>query len=172
MWAAPNTSGGFHEFLKDRWEGLAPDAEDVLLVGEGRAVKAHMQATYPEWRITTADLFLKGDDSADLAIDICSVGTLPVESFDLIINQANLEHVYDPFGAMRNLSQSLRVGGVHVLHTHLPGMDYHAFPRDYFRFMPDWFLDLPERLDRKIGVLGVWPEYNIHVFAAYNRVSL
>ena len=61
-------------------------------------------------------------------------------------------------------------GGVVVLHTHLPGFYYHPYPRDYFRFHPDWFEDIPKFI---LGceMLELYT-VNGHVFAAYRKVAV
>src|SRR5271154_1871343 len=90
-------------------------------------------------------------------------------NLDLIINQATLEHLYDPFGAMRNLISALKPGGVLVTHTHPPAMHYHAFPRDYFRFMKDWWHDLPLWI-KSIELLELAMIENYHVFTCYRKI--
>ena len=150
---APNLSQGYHAIQQQWWEAYAPAESKVLLVSETTKVKHAFESLYPHWTILTLDKFTELTDAAtaegcDILGDICaSPSPLSSHSFDLIINQATLEHVYDPFGAMRNLLASLNPGGIIVSHTHPPAMIYHSFPRDYFRFMKDWWYD--PLLDRR-----------------------
>ena len=55
---------------------------------------------------------------------------------------------------MLNLTKSLKVGGILVTHTHPPNQEYHQYPY-YFRFMIDWWIDLPKYIDG-IELLEVW----------------
>ena len=80
--------------------------------------------------------------------------------FDLILSQAMLEHLLNPYKHVFDLSQMLNPGGKLVLHTHIPGFNYHRFPIDCVRFYPDWFEAIAERLnlsvyDRYIGDMRI-----------------
>ncbi len=79
-------------------------------------------------------------------MDICTRKEQDLESiknsFDVTICQATLEHLYDPCQAMINIAQLTKNMGLILVHTHTPEFGYHAFPRDYFRFSPDWFEDI------------------------------
>ena len=80
--------------------------------------------------------------------------------FDLIISQAMLEHLLNPYKHVVDLSEMLNPGGKLILHTHIPGFIYHRYPIDCVRFFPDWFETIAERLnlsvyDRYIGDLRI-----------------
>lgn len=70
--------------------------------------------------------------------------------FDFIISQAMLEHLLNPYKHVVDLSQMLNLGGKLVLHTHVPGFNYHRYPLDCVRFYPDWFEAIAERLDLSV----------------------
>ena len=70
--------------------------------------------------------------------------------FDFIVSQAMLEHLLNPYKHVADLSQMLNPGGKLVLHTHIPGFNYHRFPIDCVRFYPDWFEAIAERLDLSV----------------------
>jgi SAM-dependent methyltransferase len=149
VWPAPNSSQGFHLQLAQWWNKWLGATPAVLLASEGRACKEHFQAKYPSWRFWTADLH-QYRDQADFVVDFCSPRFTPTQfgllRFDIIICQSMLEHVYAPFVAVRNMVELMAPGGWLIIHTHSPGFEYHGFPRDYCRFFPDWFQDLPKYL--------------------------
>jgi SAM-dependent methyltransferase len=102
--------------------------------------------------------------------DICNLkNPLEVNKYDLIINQATLEHVYNPFQAMYNLTQSLTQNGILLTHTHPPAFVYHRYPSDYFRFMKDWWLEL-HRYIQNIELLEFFMFENKHVFTCYHKI--
>lgn len=85
--------------------------------------------------------------------------------FDLIISQAMLEHLLNPYKHVVDLSQMLNPGRKLILHTHIPGFPYHRYPIDCVRFFPDWFETVAKRLnllvyDRYIGDLRIC--YTLH----------
>lgn len=63
---------------------------------------------------------------------------MPIDdgSFDCVVCTGTLEHVRDPWQAVRELARVLRPGG--VVHIDVPFMQgYHADPTDYWRFTLD-----------------------------------
>lgn len=168
---APNLSTGYHGLLKQWWDHYEGNREmDVLLVSEGNGVKQAFNAAYPNWRVKTTDKFYELQTPPDIIADICEPDSLPEEEFDFVINQATLEHVYDPWTAIRNSIRTVRVGGRLMIHTHPPKMGYHSFPRDYFRFMKDWWFDIPYYL-HNVELQEFAMVNNDHVFALYNRIA-
>lgn len=169
--AVSNLSTGYHGILKQWWEYYTT-GQRVLLISEGKKVKHEFESYYPHWQFETLDLYpeLADADANDCDIygDLSSFeNPLPEDRYDLIINQATLEHVYNPFGAMKNMFEALAPHGILVSHTHPPGFEYHSYPRDYFRFMHDWWEDLPDFFP-EIELLELH-EANFHVFSCYRR---
>jgi SAM-dependent methyltransferase len=68
------------------------------------------------------------------------------KKFDLIVSQAMLEHLVDPYKHITDLVNRLDSRGVLIVHTVMPGFTYHRYPIDSFRFFPDWFEICAERL--------------------------
>lgn len=170
---APNLSQGYHAIQQQWWEEYAT-GNNVLLVSETKKVKRTFESIYKHWSILAIDRFTEltdaSSDGCDIVGDICEVPSpLAGYKFDLIINQATLEHVYNPFGAMKNLVDSLNRGGIIISHTHPPAMVYHSFPRDYFRFMKDWWYDLPQWLPG-IELLELAMIDNLHVFTCFRKI--
>jgi SAM-dependent methyltransferase len=151
-----NLAKAYHGIFVQWWEYFYPDAEKkikVLLTGESIKVGKQLSAIYKHWDVSTTDLYheLREQEGAtDYLCDLCSpcLDVFGEEKFDLIISQANIEHVYDPFRYMVNLASLLSNDGRLFVHTVTPGFPYHAFPRDYFRFFSDWFIDFPENLKK------------------------
>jgi hypothetical protein len=80
--------------------------------------------------------------------------------FRLIVSQAMIEHLIDPFKHVGDLVSLLDNGGVLVLNSVLPGFFYHRVPIDCFRFYPDWFETVASRLrlvilDKQISVFNI-----------------
>ncbi|BCS82636.1 methyltransferase type 11 [Cotonvirus japonicus] len=168
-----NLSQGYHGIMKQWWDYYAT-GKDVLLVSENNNIKKEFQVLYPKYNFTTVDFYPElinaKQADCDIIADICKRDVLPKNKFDLVINQATLEHVYNPFQAMENLFASLKVGGICVNHTHPPKMPYHSYPRDYFRFMKDWWYDLPKHFpDMELLEFYMYNDY--HVFTCYKKIK-
>lgn len=168
--SVPNFSTGYHGILQQWWEHYNK-GQLCLLVSENNKVKEEFQKHYPSWKFHTLDYYDNKGEPVDIVTDLC--GKIPEDTnmlFDLIVCQATLEHLYNPFKAMQNMMSLLNQGGVVLLHTHLPTYYYHPYPRDYVRFHPDWFEDIPLFI----------PEYELlelytvsgHIFVAYKKIAV
>jgi len=168
-----NISTGYHKIMINYIEKYINinNTLDVLLISENNTVKCDFNEVYPKWNIDTIDLYpeISQDNNCDILGDVCS-NTNPIHKYyDLIINQATLEHLYNPFKAMENFASRLKNHGLLVSHTHPPGFVYHQFPRDYFRFMKDWWYDLPKYISN-IKLNELYMHENLHVFTLYENV--
>ena len=86
--------------------------------------------------------------------------SLSLLSFRLIISQAMIEHLVDPFNHFADLVSLLTPGGILIIHSVLPGFFYHRVPIDCQRFYPDWFETCASRfgmniIDRQISVFHI-----------------
>jgi 2-polyprenyl-3-methyl-5-hydroxy-6-metoxy-1,4-benzoquinol methylase len=129
----------------------------VLLPGENNAVKHAYVDLFkiPESHIVTAGLA----DDVDYRWNFENAPPA-FGKFDCIISQAMLEHLVKPYEHVRDLIDSLDVGGYLVLHTVMPGFPYHRYPVDCSRFFPDWFEKISKRFhlqvcDKYIGDLRI-----------------
>jgi len=169
-----NLSLGYHGLLRQYWDKYITidKSINVLLVGDNNTSKKEFNLVYKNWNIETTDLYvdLKNNVNCDIVFDTCSRETKLDQKYDLIINQANLEHMYDPFQAMYNLVHALKKDGILLTHTHPPAMPYHAYPRDYFRFMKDWWYDLPNYI-KDIELYELYSYNNEHVFTMYKKIN-
>ncbi len=76
-------------------------------------------------------------EGADVILDLC--GPIPPEyegKFDFIYNGSVLDNLFDPAGAMRNVTRLMTAGGVIF---HYEGMAH--WNPSYIKFLPDWFFD-------------------------------
>lgn len=164
-----NLSRGYHGILKQWWDHyLKIELPKVLLISENNRTKKELNDFYKNWDIHTLDLYPELDnDKSDIIMDICDCEL--INKYDLVINQATLEHLYNPFGAMQNMCESLNKGGYLISHTHSQLMGYHQYPRDYMRFMIDWWYDLPQHI-RDIKLIELYEDDKlIHIFTCYEK---
>ena len=170
LFEVSNLSEGYHGILKQYWDTYNK-GNDVLLISENNKVKKEFSDKYPNWNIHTIDFYpeISTNNDVDIIGDICNPINPILNTYDLIINQATLEHVYNPFQAMLNLTKSLKNEGILVTHTHPPSFPYHQFPRDYMRFMIDWWIDLPKYIDN-IELLELYMKDDRHVFSCYKKL--
>ncbi len=115
---------------------LADHCQRVLDVGKSAR---HRFAFFRAGQALTTDIN-RFDDYPDVVDDICDVQRLPWGSFDGIVCNAVLEHVYAPERAVTNLYQLLQPGG-HLL-GYVPFLyRYHAPAtlkyQDYYRYTKD-----------------------------------
>jgi len=141
----PNLSGSYHGLLRKQWEthGLG---RRCLLVSETSDVRRCFEEAYPDTAFVCTDYYtnLRADNPCDVVWNVYEEAPAQLEpgSFDSVICQAMLEHIMDPAGAMCRFCRLTAPGGMVYVHTHTPGYPYHAYPRDYVRFWPDWFRDI------------------------------
>ena len=119
--------------------------ERILLAGEPPAVVSAYCTwlTVDESQITTAGL----DVGVDVTWDFDQPAPSSLGHFDLVVSQAIIEHLVDPFGHVTALYQLLGPGGTLIVQTVIPGFPYHCYPVDCVRFFPDWF----ERVAVRVG---------------------
>lgn len=162
-----NTSGGYHGLLQQWWDHYKPINADWLLISEKNDVKSSFQVSYPKDSFSTLEYY---SEDVDYQLNLCDRNFPNLHrKFDIILCQATLEHVYDPFTAVLNMTNLLSKNGVLLLHTHDPSMFYHPYPRDYFRFYSDWFIDLPNNI-KNIELVELY-NANSHFFAAYKNIG-
>jgi len=73
------------------------------------------------------------------------------EQYDCIVSQSMLEHLIDPYKHVRDCAALLKPGGHMILHTMMPGFNYHRYPVDCVRFYPDWFEEVAKRLSLAVA---------------------
>lgn len=127
-----------------------PGKGDILLAGEPVAVKPMYASLLG---LNEAAIFTAGLNDGD---DWCwnyeqaPPEDLAARPFDLVISQAILEHLLDPYRHIRDCASLLAPGGRLLVHTVMPGFMYHRHPIDCVRFYPDWFETVAQRLGLSI----------------------
>ena len=84
--------------------------------------------------------------------------------FSLIISQAMLEHLIDPYRHVHDLFSFLGRGGHLILHTVIPGFPYHRYPIDCMRFYPDWFEEVAKRLSARVVWKHIGEQRILYIF--------
>lgn len=165
----PNVSGFYHNILRMYWTQYGLGAK-CLLVSETKAVGSVFASQYATTEFVTTDYYLQlqPNPECDVEWDLCSLDVpVKLNNFTSVINQATLEHVSDPVQVIRNLVEVLESDGLLYLQTHTPAFKYHGYPRDYLRYFPDWFIDLPQILN-SIYLLELLC-IDGHVFAVFKK---
>jgi SAM-dependent methyltransferase len=110
----------------------------ILLDGDDKSVVSQFKGRFSLYQ---AEVFTAGKQG-NFDFEWNFENDFPKEmgkDFDLIVSQAMLEHLIDPYKHFKDLANILKPGGYLVIHTHIPGYTYHRFPIDAVRFFPDWF---------------------------------
>lgn len=133
----------------------------LLLAGDRNEVKDIWARYFPKAQMVTCgihemDHYWNFEEPAPEA--------LSARRFGLIISQATIEHLIDPYRHVTELAMLLDDDGVLVLHSVLPGFFYHRVPIDCFRFYPDWFEAIADRLglivlEKQISVFNITYKY-------------
>jgi SAM-dependent methyltransferase len=96
--------------------------------------------------------FVNLDLQPSAAVDVCGDALrlpFPPGAFDLVLSQEMVEHLPDPFAAVREMARVLRSGG--VLYLQAPFViGYHPGPEDYWRFTRTGLIRLVEDAGMKI----------------------
>jgi SAM-dependent methyltransferase len=71
--------------------------------------------------------------SVDMTMDVNNL-QFEEESFDIVITTEMLEHVENWHKAMDEMKRVLKVGGLFMATTRMPGFPRHGYPSDYWRF--------------------------------------
>ena len=175
-WEVPNSSKGYHGLLKEWFDHFGLKGKGLLIGERTQAVKEVFQEAFPEAEILTADFSDKigvnnlGDESPDIDWNICkpfqSKKKYNKKKYNWIVCQAVLEHVVDPYGAVRNMLKILGKGGRLFIHTHSPEFQEHRFPIDCYRFLRDIWFEYAKEFDVKIDDL-LWLDR--HSFVVYKQ---
>lgn len=131
--------GGIVYFL----QSFPQSPASLFLPGENNAVKSVYAnlLNIPQERIITAGILEDMDVQWNFEQDPPSQ-----QQYDCVVSQSMLEHLIDPYKHVRDCASLLKPGGYMILHTMMPGFNYHRYPVDCMRFYPDWFEEVAKRL--------------------------
>ncbi|MBN1439310.1 MAG: class I SAM-dependent methyltransferase [Anaerolineales bacterium] len=120
LWAAHNDSPAVRAATRSLLENL----------GSGRGLNLACGDTRFDPRMVNFDLARTG--AVDVVGDALAL-PFPDSSFALVLSQETVEHIADPFRAVREMARVLRPGG--TLYLQAPFViGYHPGPEDYWRF--------------------------------------
>lgn len=152
----------FGEIIK--WaQDINPTPKRALLAGENNNTAKYLQPEIRVEHICTSGL-LNVDYEWDFEKPPPQMGP-----FDLIISQAILEHLLNPYKHMSDLSDLLAPGGYLIVHSVCPGHPYHRYPIDACRFFPDWFEETAKRLNLDIIKKRIKDTKDNHIFYMYQK---
>ena len=157
----PNESSGYHGEIIKWAQDIVPSPKKTLLAGEGKST-----AKYIHDKIHAKELYTTGLLDVDYRWNF-EEDPPHIGQFDLIISQAILEHLLDPYKHMCDLASLLVPGGFLIVHTVVPGFSYHRYPLDTFRFFPDWFEEIAKRLNLSIVNKRI---KRTHIFYLYEKL--
>lgn len=149
-----NESAGFAgEFIK--WsQNITPPPNRILLAGESRSILEYLRHPFREQALFTTGLS-NADYEWNFERDPPSMG-----EFDLVMSQAILEHLLNPYKHSCDLVSITAPGGFLIVHGAGPGFPYHRFPIDACRLYPDWFEEIAERMNLLIVRKRIRKDHN------------
>ncbi len=164
-----NESGIFYGEIVSLVLHIKPKINRVLLAGETKKnieiIRRSLASKLLDSEIKTTGLSQDVDYRWDYEKKAPRLG-----KYSLIISQAMLEHLIDPYKHFCDLVEHLEPGGHLIVHSEMPGFFYHRYPIDTLRFFPDWFEEIASKdrcnlhVEKKII-------RNLHIFYMYKRLN-
>jgi hypothetical protein len=133
--------GAIVEFIRS----IKIPVNNLLLPGENNSIKNIYKESFSIPKVSNAGILDGMDYFWDFEKDPPDIG-----KFQLIVSQAILEHLVNPYKHLEDLSGLLDSGGYLIVHSEMPGFMYHRYPVDCQRFYPDWFEEMGKRLNLRI----------------------
>ena len=158
----PSESSVYHGEIIKWAQDIFPPPKRVLLAGESNST-----ANYVKERIRAEKVYTAGLADVNYKWDF-EENPPHMGQFDLIISQAILEHLINPYKHLQDLARLLLSGGYFIVHSVIPGFWYHRFPIDTLRFFPDWFQEIAKRLDPSVIKKRI---KRTHIFYMYNKAG-
>jgi len=129
--------GCISQFIRE----IETPVDSLLLPGENNEIKRVYQDRFKIPRARTAGIL----DDVDFRWNF-EEDPPPMGQYQLIVSQAILEHLINPYKHLSDLHRLLEPGGHLIVHSVLPGYFYHRYPLDCLRFYPEWFEEVANRL--------------------------
>lgn len=142
--------GGLVPEIVKSIENIEKGSKNILLDGDTKLVAKQFQKRFDllNSEILTVGIGDKFDYDWNFENDVPN--GLASKKFDLIISQAMMEHLIDPYKHLKDLITLMDRNGYLIIHTEMPGYNYHRYPVDTVRFFPDWFEEITQRFSLKI----------------------
>lgn len=162
----PGLGAGYHGVLFDYFEKYcSQNIEKMAIIAESNEAAADLEKKYPYLRVDNIVGYTDKKNGSDFDVDLNIDQNFKAE-YDVLLSQALLEHVCNPFCAIKNFSDLLNENGIMLLHTHNIKMPYHAYPIDCIRYYEDFFVNITKYLPlEKIEYL----EADVHIFCVYRK---
>ncbi len=138
----PSESGVYHGEIIKWARDLSP--KNIFFAGENKETAKRLNKIINAEKVFTAGLV-----DTDFTWDFEKNAPVFEENFELVVSQAILEHLLNPYKHIEDLSNLLQANGHLILHTVMPGFPYHRHPIDSVRFFPDWFEEIAEKMNMK-----------------------
>ncbi len=135
--------------------------QNVLFAGENKKTIQYLQKI-----IDAKNVYCVGLVDSDYRWDFEKKPPEIEIDFDLIVTQAILEHLINPYKHIQDLSSLASPKGYILIHTVMPGFYYHRYPIDSIRFFPDWFEEVAKRLSLRIIKKRI---RDSHIFYLYQK---
>lgn len=160
---APNSSLGFHYQLFNYLDKYSFSKNTILLVSEKEDVIPVFKKFFPD-----LDFYNMGyeGEHGEIFTDLNILHKVRW-TYDIVFNQAVLEHVCRPSIFVENLANYTTINGHIIIHTHNPKMAEHKWPHDCVRFLKDFWFCMEDYIPAKVTD---YEEMNEHVFVVYERV--
>lgn len=97
---------------------------------------SYYQPIFPTVKITTLDFAQNGAKDIDIIADLLKLPPELYNKYGLALCSDTLEHVRDPFIAVKEIYKILKPGGLFLLST-VACWGVHGHPNDYYRFLPE-----------------------------------
>ena len=155
----PSESGVYHgEIIK--W-AMDINPKCILFAGENKETAGRLKNV-----IKAGEVYTAGLADTDFKWDFEKRAPVIAKNIDLVVSQAILEHLLNPYQHVQDLSGLLQDGGHLILHTVMPGFPYHRHPIDSVRFFPDWFEETAQRMNLKTVRKRI---NDTHIFYMYQK---
>lgn len=138
----PNESGACSGVIAKWAQDMPSLPHRVLLAGEKRNVVKYLGFLGEE-------IYTAGLSGADFEWNFENDPPY-MDKFDLIISQAVLEHLLNPYKHLSDLAGLTDINGHMIVHGAGIRMPYHRYPIDTCRFHPDWFEEAASKLKMRI----------------------
>lgn len=162
--------------LGDGWHGVLIDyiekyrgydkKMNIALIAESKEACEDLNKLFKNSNIDNIVDYQDKKTGIDFDIDLNIKQNFSAK-YDIVLTQALLEHIVNPFMAIENFSDLLIDNGLLVLHTHNIKMQYHPYPIDCIRFYKDFFENITQYIDLE---LLEYLEASCHIFCVYRRI--